>query len=217
MESLQICEKFSSIQGESSFAGCPCTFLRLAGCNLDCGYCDTVYAKSPYSGEVATFTELLEFVESARIPLVEITGGEPLMQPGINDFCRLLLEKSYTVLLETNGSLPIENVPAEVVKIIDCKTPSSGESEKMCWENFRLLASHDEIKFVIADEADYRYSLEIINKYDLAAGFRNLLFSPVSGKLLPEKLAAWMVRDAVPARLQLQLHKIIWNENLRGV
>ena len=213
---LDVCEIFFSLQGESTFAGLPCVFVRLSGCNLNCSYCDTVYAKT----ESTRFSKdvILETIRSYRCPLVEITGGEPLLQPDTVPLISLLIENGYTVLLETNGSLSIEPVPSECVKIVDIKCPSSGESHRNLTENLPLLSAFDEIKFVVGDRQDYEYAKSVI--VDKKAAFvpaERTHLSPVFNRLDPEKLASWILADRLEARLSMQLHKIIWNSDQRGV
>jgi len=212
---LQISEIFYSIQGESSFAGYPCLFFRLSGCNLRCSYCDAKYTYE----EPATQTPLSTLLtEAARYPnaLIEITGGEPLLQEGVYPLMDGLLAAGRTVLLETNGSLSIARVPKEVVKIIDLKCPDSGMAEKMDLANLALLAPHDEIKFVVSSRADYDWARAMIGEHRLAEKAKVIL-SPVIGRLEPALLAQWLMADALPARLQLQLHTLLWPGMKRGV
>ena len=212
-----ISELFSSIQGESSYAGWPCFFIRLAGCNLNCTYCDTQYAGKSATGKEYTLARLLEQVKAADIPLVEITGGEPLLQKGVPKLCRKLLDEKYQVLVETNGSISIASLPEEAVKIVDCKCPSSGHADQMDFANFALLSWHDEVKFVIVDRDDYEYALKIIKRYDLKHKIINIILSPdLSRPGLAAKLAEWILADHAPVRMQLQLHKCIWDPSERG-
>lgn len=214
---LIISELFCSIQGESSYAGLPCFFIRLAGCNLDCVYCDTEYAKSAEDGEKSTISEILEKVNAAGIPLVEITGGEPLLQEGVNELCQKLLAEKFQVLIETNGSLSISLLSKEVIKIIDCKCPASGEADKMDLANFALLTKKDEVKFVISDREDYEYAVKVIREHELTEKVDNILLSPnFSNPGLPEQLAEWILEDKLNVRMQLQLHKRIWDPEERG-
>ncbi|MDP2815496.1 MAG: radical SAM protein, partial [Rectinemataceae bacterium] len=211
----QLSEIFYSIQGESSFAGYPCLFFRLSGCNLRCSYCDAKYTYE----EPATPTPLSALLtEAARYPnaLIEITGGEPLLQEGVYPLMDELLAAGRTVLLETNGSLSIKRVPHEVVKIIDLKCPDSGMAEKMELANLDLLAPHDEIKFVVSSRADYDWARAMIEEHRLAEKAK-LILSPVIGRLQPALLAQWLMADALPARLQLQLHTLLWPGMKRGV
>ena len=215
-----VAELFSSIQGESSYAGRPCFFIRLAGCNLSCSYCDTEYAQNSNSGTKYSLTELLDKAEKSGISLMEITGGEPLLHSGVKILCQQLLESGFEVLLETNGSLPIAQIPEKVVKIIDCKCPSSGESENMNFTNFAILSKTDEIKFVITDKKDYEYAKNIIKKFNLNSKVENMLFSPVfcsvSHKKLSANLAEWILTDKLDVRMQLQMHKYIWKPEAKG-
>jgi 7-carboxy-7-deazaguanine synthase len=214
---MKIIEMFKSIQGESSYAGIPCFFIRLAGCNLNCSYCDTEYAKTADGADEYSIEDILTETKKAGVSLVEITGGEPLLQNGVIDLSGRLLLAGYTVLIETNGSLPTLPLPGEVVRIIDCKCPSSGEAERMEFANFANLAPLDEIKFVIADRNDYDYACGIIRKYDLNSKVNNILFSPIpSDKFSPALLGEWILEDNLNVRLQLQLHKIIWDPEERG-
>ena len=212
---LQISEIFYSIQGESSFAGYPCLFIRLSGCNLRCSYCDAKYTYE----EPATATPLSTLLtEATRYPnaLIEITGGEPLLQEAVYPLMDGLLAAGRTVLLETNGSLNIERVPKEVVKIIDLKCPDSGMAEKMDLANLTLLAPHDEVKFVVSSRPDYDWARAMIAEHRLAEKAK-LILSPVIGRLAPALLAQWLMADALPARLQLQLHTLLWPGMQRGV
>jgi len=212
---LQLSEIFYSIQGESSFAGYPCLFFRFSGCNLRCSYCDAKYTYEEPTNPT-TIENLL--TEAARHPnvLIEITGGEPLLQDGVYPLMDRLLAAGRTVLLETNGSISIERVPKEVVKIIDLKCPDSGMSEKMNLANLDLLTPHDEIKFVVSSQGDYDWARDMINKHRLVEKAK-LILSPVIGRLEPALLAQWLMTDCLPARLQLQLHTLLWPEMKRGV
>lgn len=214
---LLISELFSSIQGESSYAGLPCFFIRLAGCNLNCSYCDTDYARDAKSGTEYSVAEIMAKTKETGIPLVEITGGEPLLQEGVKELCQKLLEADVQVLIETNGSMAIADIPPEVIKILDCKCPTSGETDKMDFVNFALLSKTDEIKFVISDREDYDYAVGILNKYELNRKVNNILFSPVlSNPGLSVQLARWILQDKICVRMQLQMHKIIWGPEERG-
>jgi len=212
---LQISEIFYSIQGESAYAGYPCLFFRLAGCNLRCSYCDAKYTYEE-PATATPFSTLLS--EAARYPnaLIEITGGEPLLQEGVYPLMDELLAAGHTVLLETNGSLSIARVPKEVVKIIDLKCPDSGMAEKMDLANLDLLTPHDEIKFVVSSRPDYDWARAMIAERRLAEKAK-LILSPVIGRLAPALLAQWLMSDALPARLQLQLHTLLWPGMKRGV
>ncbi len=211
---MRISEIFTSIQGESTYAGRLCTFVRAAGCNLECTYCDTPYARD--GGEEMTVEAVLDAVAAGRCTLVEITGGEPLLQSDTLKLSQQLLDKGYTVLLETNGTIDVSPVDERVVKIVDIKCPGSGMSDKTMWENLDLLNPHDEVKFVISDEKDYDWARDVVGRYGLIA--RNpVLLSPAHGLLESRRLAEWIVRDRFDARLQLQLHRIIWPDVERGV
>jgi len=212
---LELSEIFYSLQGESSFAGYPCLFFRLSGCNLRCAYCDAKYTYE----EPATPTPLSALLaEAARYPaaLIEITGGEPLLQEGVYPLMAALLATGRTVLLETNGSLSLARVPVEVVKIIDLKCPDSGMSEKMELTNLALLMPHDELKFVVSSRADYDWARAMMSQHRLAEKAKVIL-SPVQGRLQPALLAQWLMADALPARLQLQLHTLLWPGRQRGI
>ena len=212
---LQVTELFASIQGESTRAGLPCGFIRLAGCNLRCSWCDTTYSYE--GGTEMTLSAILEQVRQWGLPLVEITGGEPLLQPLTPVMASLLLDRGLTVLIETNGSMPIDVLPSEVVRILDIKCPESGMQDRMHWPNLELLTTRDEVKFVLASQSDYRWALDILRQFDLSRRCGTVLFSPVTGRLDPKDLAAWMMADKPTARLQLPLHKYIWPERQRGV
>ncbi|MEW6410275.1 MAG: radical SAM protein [Nitrospirota bacterium] len=217
---MLINEIFKSIQGESSFAGLPCTFVRLTGCNLRCSYCDTEY--SFYDGYEMSVDEVIREIRVSRNKLVEITGGEPLIQKDVYPLAKRLLSDGYTVLIETNGSIDLKELKGCCSKndrgrlhiIMDIKTPNSGESSKMDFGNISLLTSNDEVKFVMVDRDDYDWSKGIINKYRFPEGCK-ILFSPVYGKLQPYKLAEWIIEDCLPVRLQLQLHRYIWKRKTR--
>ena len=213
---MLVCETFASIQGESSFAGRKCFFIRLSGCNLNCSYCDTGYARQPESGAERTVAELLEEANRAALPLVEITGGEPLCSPETPALCRALLDAGFEVLLETNGSLALDAIPAGVRKIVDCKLPGSGMSDRNCTANYALLTPRDEVKFVISDRGDFDYGCAVIEKYHLADRTPNLIAGPVWGRVDFAELAAWVMASPLPWRMQLQMHKVIWGDR-RGV
>lgn len=209
---MRLVESFTSLQGESTHAGRICFFLRLAGCNLDCNYCDTRYARDFGAGEPATVGELVRLAKESGVGLVEITGGEPLADPETPELCRRLLDAGFEVLLETNGSLSIAPVPCEVRKILDCKLPGSGMAGHNDFGNYARLAPHDEVKFVISGRGDFDYALDVIRRYDLAARTRNLLASPVWGRVSFEELAKWVIDSRAPLRMQLQMHKLIWGD-----
>ena len=211
---LKVNEIYASIQGESSHTGLPCVFIRLTGCNLRCTWCDTAYAF--HKGDDLTVEDTMQKVENLSLPLVEITGGEPLMQEDVYPLMDKLLETGYRVMLETGGALPIDKVPEEVIKILDIKCPGSGEKKKNHLENLKFLAPHDEVKFVLLDRADYEWSRDLLQKHDLSSSIQ-VLFSPVFDKLDLKDLSEWILEDRLPVRLQTQLHKVIWNKNAIGV
>ena len=211
---LKVNEIFYSIQGESTFAGRPCVFIRLTYCNLRCSYCDTEYAF--YEGDDFTVDEIIRKTAEYDCPLVEITGGEPLIQENVYPLMKKLADKGYTVLLETGGQMDISKVDERVHRIMDIKCPSSGESAKVVWENIPLLSEKDEVKFVIGDRRDYDWAREVVQKYELNRRCA-VLFAPVFNRLTNQQLAEWILQDNLPVRLQLQLHKYIWAANKRGV
>lgn len=211
---LTVNEIFKSIQGESSFSGRPCIFIRLTGCNLRCTWCDTEYAF--YEGKSKSVKDIMYAIEPLGIPLVEITGGEPLLQDGVYDLMDALLEKNYQVLLETGGGISVEKVPEDVIKILDIKCPGSGESSKNLWSNLDHLNPGDEVKFVLADRDDYEWSREVLGRHDLDKKVQ-VLFSPVYDRLDLKELAAWVLEDNLPVRVQTQLHKVIWGKDAIGV
>jgi 7-carboxy-7-deazaguanine synthase len=211
---LRVVETFVSIQGESTQAGRKCFFIRLEGCNLACLYCDTRYAAS--GGMEMGVDELTELAGRSGTPLVEITGGEPLLQEETPALCRALLAKGFEVMLETNGALPINEIPTQVRRIVDCKLPDSGMADRMLFENYELLTERDEIKFVVSSRRDFEYAENICSEYSLASKTPHLLVSPVWGRAGLEELAAWLLDSEHPFRLQLQLHKVIWGDR-RGV
>ncbi len=211
--SLLVTETFSSIQGEGVWAGWPCFFIRLTGCNLRCTYCDTRYAYE--GGREYTIYELVSLWRDSGLKLVQITGGEPLLQQGTIPLMESLVLHKAKVLLETNGSLSLHNVPSPVIKVVDMKTPGSGMEESWIPENFRWIGLQDQIKFVITSEEDYYWARTQILHYGLFY-FTQVLLSPAWGLMDPGKLASLLVRDRLSARLQLQLHKVIWR-NKKGV
>jgi 7-carboxy-7-deazaguanine synthase len=211
---MRLTEIFYSIQGESSFIGRPCVFIRTTACNLRCTWCDTTY--SFYGGEEMSLDDIIQKVASYGCKRVEITGGEPMLQKEIYALCDRLLAAEYTVLLETGGSLDLSKLDPRVIKIVDLKCPGSGEAEKNYWPNLDILQPHDQIKFVIKDRADYDWTLQVIRQHRLDARF-HLLFSPVFGIMELRPLAEWMLADRVQAQLQVQLHKFIWPPEMRGV
>lgn len=212
---LRVNEIFYSLQGESTFAGLPCVFIRLSGCSLRCIYCDTRYAEDE-PGMDRDIESILAETGEFGCKLVEVTGGEPLEAEGTPELLSALVGKGYSVLLETNGTLPLRGIPSEVTIIMDIKCPSSGFSDKVHWANLELLAPKDEIKFVLSDENDYQWAARILKKYSLSQRHA-VLFSPAFPGLKPRSLAEWILRDRLPVRLQLQIHRIIWGEKKRGV
>ncbi len=212
-ESLRICEIFKSIQGESTRVGIPCSFVRLTGCNLRCSYCDTRYARE--EGSFIGIPAIMERVAHHRCDLVEITGGEPLLQKGTASLVGELLANKKTVLVETNGSLDIGALPDGAVRIVDVKCPSSGMSHSFNKCNIERLQDHDEVKFVLGSRDDFEWALEFTSRHALHTRCP-VLFSPVAGKMVPADLAQWIIERDAPVRLQLQLHRIIWGDQ-RGV
>jgi 7-carboxy-7-deazaguanine synthase len=227
---MQITEIYKSLQGESTYAGLLCVFVRLTGCNLRCSWCDSEYTFT--GGKKMSIEDVLHEVQrlSPQGGLVEITGGEPMLQEReIVPLMRLLLENEYRVLLETSGERPLENVPPEVAKIVDVKCPHSGEPDTFRMENLETLAPRDEIKFVLSDRHDYEFARDFMHSHDLARRVNAVLFSPAFRKdatgardsshclLDPQQLAEWIIADNVPARLSLQLHKFIWDPAVKGV
>jgi len=213
---LKVNEIFYSIQGESSYAGRPCVFVRLTGCNLRCSYCDTQYAYD--EGEVMEMGDIVDRVARFQSPLVEVTGGEPLIQEDTPILIHQLLEGGYEVLMETNGSQDISKVDNRCVRIVDIKCPSSGEMKRNNLENLRRLNEKDEIKFVIGGREDYEYAKSILASVNPnAIRPKSVHFSPVFGRMQPRTLAEWILNDHLDVRLQLQLHKIIWDPDQRGV
>ena len=211
---IKINEIYLSVQGESSHTGLPCVFVRLTGCNLRCVWCDTAYAF--HEGKNQSIDQTLKDVKNFGINLVEITGGEPLMQEDVYPLMEELLENGYKVMLETGGSLSLGKVPRDVIKILDLKCPGSGEHNKNNLDNLKLLAPHDEVKFVILDRRDYEWSRELIKKYKINET-ASILFSPVYGKLELKEMVKWILKDRLPVRLQTQLHKVIWSKETQGV
>ena len=212
---LTINEIFYSIQGESTHAGRPCVFVRLTGCDLRCSWCDTPYAF--HEGRKMSVDEVLQEVDKYQSPLVEVTGGEPLLQPDVYPLMEQLVERGQTVLLETGGQVDVSRVPGAVVKVMDVKCPGSGESEKNEWSNIDRLGSRDQVKFVIKDRADYEFSRDVVTRHALERRCAAVLFSPVHGVMNPKALSEWILEDRLPVRLQLQIHKHIWGADVRGV
>jgi len=211
---LTVNEIFKSIQGESTYAGKPCIFIRLTGCNLRCSWCDTEYAF--FEGKSLSVEDILAAIKPMGVRLVEITGGEPLLQDEVYDLMDTLLAKQYQVLLETSGSLSLERVPPQVVKVVDFKCPGSGEEARNRWDNLDRLNPQDEVKFVLKDRTDYEWSRDILSKHGLDRKAQ-VLFSPVYDGLDLKDLACWVLEDNLPVRVQTQLHKVIWGKHAIGV
>ena len=212
---LTVNEIFYSIQGESTRAGRPCVFVRLTACDLRCSWCDTGYAF--HEGRKMSVDEVVAEVDRHNCSLVEITGGEPLLQEDVYPLMDRLLAEGRTVMLETGGHRPVARVPADVQKIVDVKCPGSGESDKNDWDNLAHLGPHDEVKFVVKDRVDYEFARDVIARRDLPSRASAVLISPVHGVLDPKTLSEWMLADHLAARLQLQIHKYIWPPETRGV
>jgi len=226
MPSLRINEIFHSIQGESTRAGCACVFVRLTGCPLRCTYCDTEYAFR--EGAPREIEAIVDEVVAYGCPLVEITGGEPLAQRHVHELIARLCDLGHTVLVETSGALDISPLDPRSIAILDIKTPGSGESERNLWSNLERLRTHDEVKFVIVDRADYEYARDVIERHDLSSRCAAILMSAVFEQpkgleilgckgLHPRQLAEWILADRLPVRMQTQLHKLIWDPMTRGV
>jgi 7-carboxy-7-deazaguanine synthase len=214
-DSLVIHEIYASIQGESTFAGLPCTFVRTTGCNLRCTWCDTTQAF--YGGTRMTRAEVLGKALATGTQLVELTGGEPLLQPGVLPLMKELCDAGRTVLIETSGEADVSGVDARVHKIMDLKAPGSGESARNRWTNLDHIGARDELKFVLSDRADYEWMRDAVRGRDLAARTANLLASTVFGKLTTKQLVTWVLEDKLPVRVQLQMHKYIWAPEAQGV
>ena len=212
---LTVNEIFHSIQGESTFSGRPCVFVRLTACDLRCTWCDTPYAFD--EGRKRPVEDVVREGAEVGCDLVEVTGGEPLLQDDVYPLMEALLAQGRTVLLETGGHRSTERVPEAVVTILDVKCPASGESHRNLWENLGRLRPHDEVKFVVQDRADYEYARDVIARHGLAGRAAAIHLSPVHGVLPPAELAAWVLADRLPARVQLQVHKLIWSPDTRGV
>jgi 7-carboxy-7-deazaguanine synthase len=212
---MVITEIFKSIQGESTFAGLPCTFIRLTGCNLRCHWCDTAY--SFHGGQKMSVEDVLTKVRHFGGKLVEITGGEPLLQNDVYPLTDQLLTEGYQVLIETSGERDISRLPRPAIKVVDVKCPGSGEGGTFCMENLKSLEKKDQLKFVIADENDYAFAREFMSRHKLEGLVNEVILSPVFGKLHPRILSEWILRDGLRVRLGLQIHKFIWDPETRGV
>jgi 7-carboxy-7-deazaguanine synthase len=212
---LTINEIFHSIQGESTHAGRPCVFVRLTACDLRCSWCDTPYAF--HEGRKMSLDEVVDRVKAYECPVVEITGGEPLLQKDVLPLMQRLLDDGLTVMIETGGHRSIADVPPGVIRIMDVKCPGSGESHRNDWTNMDHLGPADEVKFVIKDRTDYEFAKDVVARYGLADRVRAVLFSPVHDVMDAQQLAAWILEDRLPVRLQLQVHKYIWHPQTRGV
>jgi 7-carboxy-7-deazaguanine synthase len=214
-KTLIINEIYHSIQGESTWVGWPCVFVRLTFCNLRCNYCDTEYAF--YEGKKQTLNQIINAVAGFRCRLVEITGGEPLLQKNILPLMSLLCDSGRTVLLETSGALDISKVDPRVYRIMDLKTPGSGEEDKNLWANISHLTQQDEVKFVMGSRDDYEWAREKVQRYDISGHCRAVLFSPIFGRIDPRQMVEWILEDNLNVRFQLQMHKFIWSPTQRGV
>jgi 7-carboxy-7-deazaguanine synthase len=223
---LRVNEIFVSIQGESTWSGRPCVFVRLTGCHLRCTYCDTEYAFK--EGTARTVDGLVREVLAHGCTLVEITGGEPLLQPGVHDLIGALCDADLTVLIETSGACDISTCDPRAIRIVDLKTPGSGEADRNDWRNIEHLTERDEVKFVLTDRADYEWAREVIGRNELTRRCRAVLLSPVfeqapgdeiegAAGLAPRELAEWILQDGLDVRFQMQLHKFIWDPQTRGV
>ena len=212
--SLKVNEIYYSVQGESTHVGRPCIFIRLTYCNLRCTYCDTEYAF--YEGKDIEIPEIMAEIKQWNCNLVEVTGGEPLFQDECIDLLNELTNQNYEVLLETGGSLSISDVPIEIVRIVDFKCPSSGMEKKNLWSIVNDLQPHDEVKFVIGDREDFDWAKEMLNKYSLNEKC-SILFSPTFGKIDPSLIVEWILEGDIPVRMQLQMHKLIWESEKKGV
>ena len=211
---LKVSEIFASVQGETSYSGFPFAFVRLTWCNLRCRFCDTPYAYD--SGEEFPLPDVVTRVSAFGLSRACVTGGEPMLQEEAPALVSALLDRGQEVLVETNGTVPLDRLDPRAVKIMDVKCPSSGEDRKMLWDNFRHLTARDEVKFVVSSGDDYRYAKEVLARYRRGQLW-TVLLSPAFGLLAPEQLAGWMIGDALDARFQLQLHKLVWGPDRRGV
>lgn len=214
LNSLRVNEIFKSIQGESTYAGIPCVFVRLTGCNLRCSYCDTTYAYE--EGINMSVNEIVKEIEGYACKNVCITGGEPLLQKNVYKLINLLKTKSYKIFVETNGAMNIDLLPGNIIRIMDVKCPDSGMNKEMDWRNLERLRGDDEVKFVMSSKKDYEWAKRILKKHNLPDK-TNVLFGSAYGKLKPKSLAGWILKDRLNVRLQLQLQRIIWPDKARGV
>jgi 7-carboxy-7-deazaguanine synthase len=214
-KTLTINEIYHSIQGESTWAGEPCVFVRLTFCDLRCNYCDTEYAF--YEGKKQTLQEIVDAVAAFQCPLVEITGGEPLLQKNVLPLMAMLADAGQTVLLETSGAHDVSNVDPRVHRIMDLKTPGSGECVRNLFSNIEHLTRRDEVKFVIGSREDYDWSRAQVGRYALTQRCGAVLFSPIFGRIDPREIVEWILADKLPVRFQLQMHKFIWTPTTRGV
>jgi 7-carboxy-7-deazaguanine synthase len=211
---MRITEIYASVQGETQYAGLPCTLVRTTGCDLRCTYCDSAFAF--HGGRDMTIDEIVAEVGRLGAPLVLLTGGEPMLQKELPALAGRLLDGGYRVMIETSGAHPLDTLPPEVVRIVDVKTPGSGESHRMRWDALDALRPRDAAKFVLTSEDDYRWATDVIRERRLADR-TEVLLSPMHGRLAPDQLVSWMLRDRLPARLNLQIHKYIWSPDARGV
>ena len=207
---LRITEIFLSLQGEANTVGYPTVFVRLTGCPLRCQYCDSAYAFS--GGQIETLSDILEQVANYNVSRVTVTGGEPLAQPGVFALMTALVDRQFVVSLETSGALPVDQVDPRVVKVLDIKTPDSSEVHRNLWDNIAHLQPHDQIKFVVCSRGDYDWARIKCDQYQLFDRVADVLFSPSYGALEPSELADWIVADRLPARMQMQLHKLLWGD-----
>jgi 7-carboxy-7-deazaguanine synthase len=212
---LKINEIYESIQGESTWAGLRCVFVRLTACDLRCTYCDTEYAF--YEGKKRLVREVLDEVLAGGTPLVEITGGEPLLQKNVLPLMTALCDAGRTVLIETSGAHDISKIDPRVHRIMDLKTPGSGECARNLWSNLAHLEKRDEVKFVIGSREDYEWSRDRVAEHHLANRCGTVLFSPIFGRIEPRQIVEWIIEDKLPVRFQLQMHKFIWKPTERGV
>jgi len=216
-KTYQINEIFYSIQGEGTRAGLPCVFVRFQGCNLRCSWCDTVYAQEIGTGIEMTTEQIIKEVESYNCQFIEFTGGEPMLQRELNELINYFLQKNYTVATETNGSVDISSLPKDVIKIMDIKCPSSGMHKKFLESNLYHLRERDEIKFVIADRYDYDWTKEIIFDKIIDRVKSEIILSPAFSLIKADTLVEWILKDNLPVRFQLQLHKYVWDPERKGV